>query len=193
MPSISCFSYRLWDRIPYNFIFIKFEKFVKVIINSRVVIFRNDELASHQRLFQIFTLSLLLTEDASIVSTVMDKNKVKYGVSTLRHWKKSRIANYYGFVELDKSNTRNPLNAMEPKRASSDKKMRKFFKLFNCFYFNEMIKDPLIIFEEFFAREGNEVFDYFERYIHHECRVNILSAILHNYGHDVYSSVNRFM
>ena len=78
MPSISCFSYRLWSRVPYNFTFIKFEKFIKVILNSRTVVFTNDELASHQRLFQLFTLSLLLTEDTSQVSSIMDKNKIVY-------------------------------------------------------------------------------------------------------------------
>jgi hypothetical protein len=56
-----------------------------------------------------------------------------------------------------------------------------------------MIKDPLIIYEEFFARESFEAFDYFDRYIQHECRINTLSAILHNYGRDVYGSVKRFM
>jgi len=195
MPSISCFSYRLWGRVPYNLIFIQFEKYIKVSINSRTVIFMNEELASHKGLFQLFVLSLLLTEDTSTVSSVMDKKRVKlnYGVATLRHWDKSRIADYYGFVPLEKSIAKNPLNAMEPKRASSDKKMRKFFKLFNLFWENEMIKDPLIIYEEFFARESFEAFDYFNRYIQHECRINTLSSILHNYGRDVYGSVKRFM
>jgi hypothetical protein len=193
MPSISCFSYRLWGRVPYNFTFIKFEKFIKVILNSRTVVFTNDELASHQRLFQLFTLSMLLTEDTSQVSSIMDKNKIVYGVSTLKHWNKSRIADYYEFVQLDKSNAKNPLNAVEPKRASSDKKMRKFFKLFHIFYEYEMIKDPLIIFEEFFARETYELFDYVDKINTHECRVNILASVLHTHGKDVYDSIKRFM
>ena len=193
MPSMSCFSYRLWSRVPYNFTFIKFEKFIKVIVNSRSIILRNDELASHQRLFQIFILSLLLTEDTSTVSYVTDKNEAKYGVETLRYWNKARIAHYYGFVQLEKYSKRNPLNAMEPKRASGDKKVRKFFKLFSLFYENEMIKEPVIIADEFIAREGNEDFAYMERYIKHECRVNMLSSILHKYGSDVYHSVNQFM
>ena len=193
MPSISCFSYRFSNKIPYNFIFIKYEKFVKVIVNSKSVILQNEVLASNKQLFQFFTLSLLLTDDTSIVSYVKDKNKIKYGVETLRYWNKPRIADYHGFVELDKSSYKNPLNTMEPKRQTGDKKLRKFFKLFNFFCNNEIVEDPIIIFNEFITREGNEVFNYFEKYIHHECRVNMLSTILYTFGRDVYDSVNQFM
>lgn len=192
MPTtISCFSYRQWDRVPFHFIFIKYENFVKVILNSKSVIFTNYELASNQILFQIFILSLLLTKDISCISSVFDKNKIKYGVETLRHWKKSKIADYYEFVEID--NGRNPLNSMEPKRASSDKKMRKFFKMFINFCEDELIKDPIIIVDEYITRESDKLFNYFDRYIHHEVKINILSRILHTYGHDVCKSVNRFI
>lgn len=194
MPSISCFSYRFSNKIPYNFIFIKFEKFVKIIFHfSKSVILQNEVLASNKELFQIFSLSLLLTDDTSIVSCVNDKNKIKYGVETLRYWNKPRIANYYGFVQLDKSSYKNPLNMMEPKRQSGDKKIRKFFKLFNFFIKKEIVKDPLIIIDEFITREGYEAIQYIEKYIEYECRINILSNILHKYGRDVYDSVNKFM
>ena len=34
MPSISCFSYRLWGRVPYNLIFIQFEKYIKLFLRD---------------------------------------------------------------------------------------------------------------------------------------------------------------
>ena len=82
---------------------------------------------------------------------------------------------------------------MEPKRQSGDKKIRKFFKLFNFFIKKEIVKDPLIIIDEFITREGYEAIQYIEKYIEYECRINILSNILHKYGRDVYDSVNKFM
>jgi hypothetical protein len=85
------------------------------------------------------------------------------------------------------------LNSREPKRASSEKKLRKFFKSFEIFYDNEMIKDPLFIYEEFFERELCGIIEYVEKVSRYETKINILSTILHNYGCDVYRSVNRFL
>lgn len=189
MPSISCFSYRLF----HNFTFIKYENYVKVFYNFKTIILTNEELKSNKILFQIFILSLLLTEDTSRVSTVNDNNKIKYGISTLLHWNKSHFMNYYGFVQLEKLTMRNPLNTMEPKRASGDKKKRKFFKLFKIFCQNDLGKTTFDILNEFITGEFKEVFDYFAKYIHTECKVNILSSIYHKYGNDIYRSVNRFV
>jgi hypothetical protein len=189
MPFISCFSYRLF----HNFIFIQFEKFVKVYYNTKAIILTNEEIISNKILFQIFTISLLLTENTSAVSSVKNKNKKIYGVSTLLHWNKSNYMNYYGVIEFEKLVSKNPLNMMEPKRANSDKKKRKFFKKFNNFCKYDLIKDPITIINEFINEEKTEAFNYFKKYIHYECKINILSNILHNYGTDVYSSIIRFV
>jgi hypothetical protein len=189
MAFISCFSYRLF----HNFIFIQFEKFVKVYYNTKAIILTNEELISNKVLFQIFIISLLLTENTSIISSVKNKNKKIYGVSTLLHWNKSNYMNYYGVIEFEKLVSKNPLNMMEPKRDNSDKKKRKFFKTFNNFCKYDFIKEPITIINEFINEESIEAFNYFKKYIQYECKINILSMILHNYGKDVYGSIIRFI
>ena len=194
MPSISCF-YNHFNRQPYNIMFIEFEKFVKVVFNYRVVILKKEDLVSNQRLFHVFMLSLFLTKDTSKVSSVINEylNKNIYGVSTMWYWKNLHTTTYYEFTELEKSCSRNPLKASEPKRSTSVKKVRKFFKAFNNVFDNHLIKEPHDIFNEFFQQETAEMFDYFKRYIEHERKIEMLSVVLHNYGRDVYSGVQRFL
>ena len=195
MPSISCFFHRLFFRPPYVLTFIQFEKFIKVSLNSKSIILTNAELVSNKRLFQIFILSLLLTKDTSKIDLVIDAcdGLHNYGVATMKHWGALKLPYCYDFIQLEKSSKKNPLNASEPKRASGDKKCKKFFKSFHTFYENEMIKDTLIIFEEFFYVQMVDMFDYFDRYIEHETKISTLSSIYHTYGRDVYSAVRKFM
>ena len=195
MPSISCFYHSIFSRPPYILTFIQFEKFIKVFLNARSVILTNEELASNPLLFQIFILSLLLTEDTSKINSFVDAfdGKRKYGITTMRHRKCIRYPEYHEFTELQKSITKNPLKTSEPKRQSGDKKVRKFFKFFNSFYENEMIKDIDVIYDEFFHVKMVDIFDYFDRYIEHECKISLLSSIMHTYGQDFYSDVMRFM
>lgn len=193
MTTVSCFYYRLWTRKPFTFIFVKFEKFVKVMIDHKAVILTNEELVSNPELFQMFVLSLLLTENTSNVDTVINDDNISYGVSSYQYWNSSRPKFELCINELSRSKTKNPLNAREPTRSSSDKKVRKFFKSFREFYENEMIKDPHIIVEEYLDRHASEVINYFNRYIEHECRVQMLSSIFHNFGRDIYASVNMFI
>jgi hypothetical protein len=194
MPSISCF-YNHYNRQPINFIFIEFEKFVKVMLNARSVILKKEDLASNPRLLQIFMLSLVLTEDTLTVFPIVDHetNKIAYALSTIWYWKNLRMTDHYHLSLLEKSSSKNPLNASEPKRASSSKKVRKFFKSLNVIFDNEMVKEPIDIFNEFFEQETAGMFDYFKRYIEHERKVEMLSVILHNYGNDVYSGVRKFL
>jgi hypothetical protein len=195
MPTISCFFHRLFFRPPYVLTFVQFEKFIKVSLNSKSVILTNAELVSNKRLYQIFIMSLLLTKDTSKIELVVDEcdGLHNYGVATMRHWGSLKLPYCYDFTQLEKASRKNPLNASEPKRASSDKKCRKFFKSFHTFYENEMIKDTLIIYEEFFYVQMIDLFDYFDRYIEHESKIAALSSIMHTYGRDVYRSVQRFM
>ena len=194
MPSISCF-YNHYNRESINFMFIEFEKFVKVVLNAKSVILKKEDLASNPRLLQVFMLSLVLTEDTSTVYSFINRetNQLAYGQSTIWYWKNLRMTEYYHISMFEKSISRNPLNASEPKRASSSKKVRKFFKLFNSIFDRQMVKDPIDIFNEFFEQETAGMFDYFKRYIEHERKVEMLSVILHNYGNDVYSGVRKFL
>ena len=194
MPFISCF-YNHCVFQPYNIIFIEFEKFVKVIFKHKAFILKKEDLVSNTRLFQVFMLSLVLTKDTSKVHYGIDKftQKIIYGQLTIWYWKNLRTADYHRFAELEKSSSKNPLKASEPKRSSSAKKVRKFFKAFNKAFGDNRIKDPIEIFNEFFEEETAEIFDYFNRYIEHERKIEMLSVVLHNYGRDVYSGVQQFL
>jgi hypothetical protein len=192
-PSISCF-YVHYNRFPCNFTFIKFEKFVKVILNSKAVVMTNKQLVENVKLFKIFKLSLLLTEDTTqISSTVHNTNgKKMYGVWTKWYWKSLRLTNDYELTLMEKSMYSNPLNASEPKRISSNKKFNKFLKLLDNIDASGRIKEPEVIVSQYFEYESAEVYDYFRRYIEYNRKIEMLSVVLHNYGRDVYSAVRRF-
>lgn len=196
MPTISCF-YNHYNREPFNFTFIQFEKFVKVILNYRSIILTNKQLASNPLLFQVFKLSLLLTEDTSMISSNIDEysKKTVYGVSTMKYWKHIHLTDYYSFIELEKFSSKNPLNGKEPKRASSIKKIKKFMKLFHGLYEADKIVKPNEIMNDYFVdvMDMINIFDYFERYIEYNRKIEMLSVILHNYGRDVYRSVKQFL
>jgi len=194
LPSISCF-YVHYNCEPYNFTFIKFEKFVKVILNFRAVIMTIEQLVENVQLFKIFKLSLLLTKDTSQISSSVDvfDGNTYYGVETERYWKHLRLTQYDELILLERSATRNPLNAREPKRTSSRKKLNKFLKLFQTVLESGKIKEPELIMDEFLYNEAAEIFDYFRRYIEHERKIEMMSVILHNYGRDVYGCVRKFL
>ena len=193
MTTVSCFYYRLWRRQQFNFTFIKFEKFVKIILDRKVVILTNKELVSNPELFKIFLLSLLLTENTSKVDSVINNNKIIYGITSFQYLNSSQPKLEMRFNEFEKSKNKNPLNARAPIRTSSDKKIRKFFKSFDKFYDNDMIIEPKYVIEDYLDDQAIEVVNYFNKYIEHECMVLMLSSIFHNFGQDVYASVNWFI
>jgi hypothetical protein len=154
-----------------------------------------QQLVENIQLFKIFKLSLLLTKDTSQVSSLDNVivGKTFYGVLTESYWKNLRLTKYDDLILFEKSPTRNPLNASEPKRASSRKKLNKFHRLFERVLNSGFIKEPEVIMNEFLENEATEIFDYFRRYIEHERKVEMLSVVLHNYGHDVYGCVRKFV
>lgn len=185
MTTVSCFYYLLWRREQFNFTFIKFEKFVKIIFDRKAVILTNEELVSNPELFKIFLLSLLLTENTSKVDSIINNDKISFGITSFRYLYSSQPIFEMRFNEFEKSKNKNPLNAREPIRASSDKKIRKFFKSFNKFYDNEMIIEPNIIIEDYLDDQAAEVVNYFNKYIEHECTVLMVSSIIHTFGRNV--------
>lgn len=198
MVYISCF-YNHYNRDPANFTFIQFEKYVTVILNSRSVIMTKEQLVLNSDLFQLFKLSLLCTEDISVVYLKeMDKDKYVYGVKTQIYWKRLYFTSGYECVEMIKANwksPKNPLNREEPKRASSEKKIRKFLKLFNSYIIS--MKRPNQYIREFYAHyKLDELQEYFRRHIEYNQsnpKIAGLSSIMHNYGRDVYNCVRDYL
>jgi hypothetical protein len=199
MVTISCF-YRSCNPTPIKFIFIQFERFVKVMFYDKIVILTYEQIVSNIYLFEMFKLSLLCTEDSSriyknsynenCVSTRQYLRRLEFtDTNILQEFE--NFSNIYQLVELDKVKTRNPLLAQEPKRASSSKKIRKFAKL--CFNMANKIGDPYELMYEYLQVDIAELNYYFTKYINNETKIQLLSSILHNYGRDVYSSVRKFM
>jgi len=193
-PSISCY-YLHYNRQPYNFTFIKFEKFVKVILNTRAVVMTIKQLVENAKLFKIYQLSLLLTNDTEQIFTSVDEfsGDVIYGVMTVWYWKYLRLSGFEEFTALEKSRYKNPFKSCEPKRESSRKKYNKFLKLFNSEDVVNKMKDPDVVVLEFFQKESADIYDYFRQYIEHEKKIEMLSVIMHNYGRDIYKCVKQFV
>jgi hypothetical protein len=154
----------------------------------------NKQLVENVKLFKIFKLSLLLTEDTSQISSTVNNinGKKMYGVWSKWYWKNLRLTNEYELTLMEKSIYANPLNLREPKRTSSNKKLNKFLKLFDSINESDKVKEPEVIVSEYFQNESTEVYDYFRRYIEYNRKIEMLSVVLHNYGRDVYSAVMRF-
>lgn len=194
MVKISCF-HNHYNRQPVNFIFIQFEHFIKVNLNDRSVILTNEQLVSNYKLFQMFKLSLLCTEDTSIIQISYMNGSIIYGISTQWYWKYIRFTNYYRFIELFNTNGRNPLHTQEPKRTSSNKKIRKFLKSFN-FCIDLRIKDPNDLIHEYYSNELLVLIDYFNRYIEHNKnnrQIKMLTQIKKNYGIDIYNVIRNHL
>jgi len=196
MATISCY-YNSYNDKPFTMTFIKFENFIKVSLNFRIVILTIEELVSNPELFQIFILSLLFTKNtlkASIMcyDDIINDHTKWYGIITHAY---NKVFNYYyyKFSSLYKSRFRNPLNAQEPTRTTSSKKIKKFFKLFYRMYYDRMTKNPLVIMNEYIQQETFDICNYIERLIQYEKKIEILSNILHNYGYDVYSNIIKFV
>lgn len=193
MVSVSCFNVHVrYNYEPVSFLFIEYEKFIKIHLKYRKVILTKNQLVSNVKLFQIYKLSLLCTEDSSSVIKIKRLDKISYGICTMRYWKSCHFKNYYDIVEIEKDLLRDPLISMEPKRATSNKKIKKFERLFESYIIN-LIIEPKELISEFIKVSSGDVIGYFTKYIQHEVKINILSRILHNYGKDVYYSVKKFV
>lgn len=196
MVFISCF-YVHYNRNEVNFTFVRFEKFIKVILNDRSVILTNEQFVSNNKLFQIYILSLLCTEDSSTIQMEQinikrDRTVNSYGVLTKINWKLMYFTNDYRFIPLKKLFINNPLNMEEPKRATSMKKVRKFLKLLNG-NIADLIDEPDKIINDFYRHESEEVIDYLESYISYNVQTIALHSIIQKYGSDVLTSVSKFL
>lgn len=195
IPSISCFYFRRHIN-SFKFIFIHYEKFIKVIINCKSVIITKKELTLNSRLFQIYIISLLLTEDMHNIKQLVNNDdlldKPLYGIKTywyMYSYNNMKLSKNTIFTVLPK----NPLNYNYPKRSSSSKKIKKLIKLIDSFYIYYKINDISFIISEYINNETKELVEYFNRYDQYKNKIEILSAILHNYGSDIYTSINKFI
>ena len=194
LPSISCL-YVHYNREPINFTFIRFEKFVRVILNARAVIMTINQLVENVKLFKFYKLSLLLTTDTNRISTHINNldGRMLYGIMAEWYWKHLYFSSYEELTLMEKSPSRNPLNASEPKRVSSNKKFNKFQKLFKQVEDSNKVKEPEIMLSEFIQKETYDISDYIQRVHEYEMMIQVHSSLMHNVGRDVYSLIKKFM
>jgi hypothetical protein len=163
----------------------------------------------------MYILSLFYTEDTSQVEIIgeklkINKNKCIYNIYTRKIWKHLELNEYYESITIQEkyyrnSNdpfykiakpkyTRNPFNTQEPKRVSSDKKIKKFIKYLN---YVTLLKYDTNNFEmmlnECYLDEFKEVCDYFQSYIDYKNQVDILAMFSSRYGIDITNSIIKQM
>lgn len=144
MIEISCF-YIHYNRVPVNFTFIKYEKFMKIIFQTKKIVIPIEKLKNNQLLFQFYILSLLCTEDPSKVSRVRNG----YGVSTEKFWKYIEFYRDYDVITLEKDRMKNPLSSQEPKRETSVKKQNKFLKLLETYERRRFFSHPMFYIDNY--------------------------------------------
>ena len=173
MTSISCY-YIHFNRNKINIVFIKYEKFFKILLGEKSIILSLSQFLSFDELFQTYIISLLLTKDTSKIDYNIINNKKYYGVSTIKYWKCLYLTSYYDMILLEKSVNRNPLNTCEPKRSTSIKKINKFMKSFYMYIDNNYIKNPYEVIKEYYIKEITPVICYADKYNKNEKKIEIL-------------------
>jgi hypothetical protein len=160
----------------------------RINLNGRIVVLNTEMLVSNHKLFQIYILSLLCTENTSKV----DINEYNYySISTQKYWKHLRFTNYYELTELLQWR-KNPLKARKPIRVSSSKKIRKFEKEFNR-YMSSRIKDPIDLLLEYYELELVDIMHYIKCNIEYEDNIKKYALFLNEFGYDIYSSVEKHL
>jgi hypothetical protein len=195
MVAVSCF-YNIYDKSCVKYIFIKYENYFKVIINSKSIILSNKSVVNNKQLFQIYILSLLCTNDTSTVDIMTIKNKSTelyipstickniYGIFAEKYLGYNYFTNYSSFVELDENIYRNPLLSIEPKRESGNKKIRKFEKLF---YKSLTTNDtPIDLIIEYYNVKTSVEYTIIDKYKYYNKKIMLLMCVNRRLGNDIY-------
>lgn len=123
--------YTNFNNIIHNFIFIKYENYMKVIYNRKSVIISLDKFIKYKTLFQIYFISLICTKNSNnlVSDYYWNDNRIIYG-SLSRHYNftNNRFNDNFSFNYITKYSHKNPLNSNEPKRETSMKKQNKLLK-----------------------------------------------------------------
>lgn len=175
------------NRNPRYIAFVKYEKFIKVIISSyRSIILSIDAFMSIQYLFEFYLLSLLTTEHLDKIN--YEKNNIECSISVQVDWKRLYFSNNYRDIVISELK-KNPLNSKEPKRQTTDKKIKKFIKNFNENFDHE----PLYSMQLLIDTRCHDSINLVEKYIENEKNISIFTGIKKKYGKDIYESILKFM
>jgi hypothetical protein len=170
--------------------FYKYEKYIRIVLNEKSIVFTISQLVLYIDLFNYYLISLLLTKNIYKISNMkqlylINFNEDIYEISTMRYWKKLYLTDYYDDIYIEKPRL---INSLEPKRSTSSKKIRKFMKQFNK-YVHERLTNPADIINEYYMIQTRDIPKLFE----YEKNIEILSNIRHTFGYDVYSYIRKFL
>jgi len=185
---ISCF-YIHYNRNPRQISFIKFDNYFSVYLFNRhkPVIISNETLLLIPYLFQYYILSLLVTEKYEPFITKDEYDGTSLLMLRLRTlWKGWDFNEGYDYVYC---NVKNLLKKSQPKRQSSDKKIRKFIKMFNREFeiFNSIGLIKKLIYSDI-EYEKTKIDNIIIKY-HKDDMISLLTAIKKLLGKDIYEII----
>lgn len=165
MIEISCLylDYNV-EHVPLIFIFIKYEKFMKIFLQEKEVVIAIENLKNFEMLFDFYILSLLCVND-DCTSTNYD-SYVFHGISTHKYENEYHSYRDYHLVEFVNDWMKNPFLSQEPKRETSAKKINKLLKIIYNFYKSGEFEHPVSMIETFEALLIDA--EYFNDFIRYE-------------------------
>ena len=192
MVEISCFYIEFYCN-PVIFVFIRYEKFMKIILNGMKIIISIENLKKYEMLFQFYVLSLLCTEDTSKICCVNND----YGISTKQYRKNNFIyRDYdfiyrdYDFIKLDKDLLKKSFVSQEPNEETGYEKLNKFLKTICYYYNNRLISHPLYLIDLFQKLSIDDT--HINKVIQYENKIYLLCCI-RGFNRDVYSNIKKFI
>jgi hypothetical protein len=186
MPEISCFYVNNRITITTRIIFIRFDKyFIVRVCNYKQIILSYETFIKIPKLFETYILSLLLTEDNSkLIKVNVFWMKTKY------LWKREKYLNMYNDVIIGNKNL---LNKCEPKRETSNKKIKKFIKQFN----NEFRYDNSFEYIKKFInneiKQTDEELNNLQIMVYKDNTISLLTGIKKKYGKDIYEIIRSYL
>jgi len=187
MPEFSCFYKKNNITIMTRIIFIKFEKyFIIRLCNYKQIILSNETLMTIPKLFEIYVLSLLLTKDHSNLIKIMNG----YWMKTKFLWKQIKYLDMYNYVRFGNKNL---LNKCQPKRETSNKKIKKFIKQFNYEFRYDNPLEYINKFINYEIRKTDEELEKLQIMVYKDTTISILTGIRKKYGRDIYDVIRSHL
>ena len=166
-----------------DFIFIKFEKYFIIYIEGyKKIILSYETFMNIPYLFDLYIISLILVEDLHII---YHKKHIGYNIKNkliLLDTLFTDLHHEYVYLSL-----KNLLNKCEPKRQSSNKKIRKSIKNLNRDF---ETSNPKELIERYISTIINETDKKINYYNTTFC---VLTGIRKKYGEDIYDQIRNYL
>jgi len=135
------------------------------------------------RLFDFYILSLILVEDAHQFYKIDDN----YCSKTIYLWERLYLTKDYRYVYIHHKNL---LNKRQPKRETSNKKIKKFIKFFNNLFEND---EPITLIEKYLNAIITPAENELNEGLHKNNTIQLLTGIKNKYGEDIYDQIRKYV